>query len=255
MALDKDLLRRRFRRAVPTYDDQAGIQRITANRLLNLLDYTIKDRSGTVFEIGCSTGLLTEQLLKRHGSRVSALLLNDLVEEFRSIIKKKISGYLIPFDYLTGDIEEIVLSGSFDLIISSSTFHWIDDLPNLLSKLHCHLNSGGHLAFSLYGPDNLYEIREITGIGLSYRSIEGVQRLVSNNFNLLASEDRREKLWFKDPLEVLHHLRKTGVNALTTVPWNREKLAHFIKTYHELYGTNQGVSLTYHPLYMIAAKK
>lgn len=253
--MDKDLIRRRFRKAAATYDDQAAIQRITANRLLNLLDHTVTVNAGDVLEIGCSTGLLTEQFLKRHGRHVRNLYLNDLVEDFRPIVERKIRRYATCVHFLAGDIEEINLPGSLDLILSASTLHWLADLEGLLGNLALHLNTDGLIAFSLYGPDNLREVREITGVGLRYRTVEELRELLADKFTLLAAEDRRETMWFEDPPAVLHHLRETGANALVASGWTRSRLARFTESYRYRFGDGGNIPLTYHPVYLIGRRK
>ena len=144
------------------------------------------------------------------------------------------------------------LPGTFNLIISSSTFHWLHNLDHLLAQLAVALEPGGTLAFSLYGPDNLREIDELTGIGLKYLSLPEIETIVRRHFKLLHSSSQQEILYFTSPQEVLHHLRQTGVNAINRSPWSRTQLQHFSAEYRQRFSTDSGVSLTYQPLYFIA---
>ena len=63
--LDKRKTRQGFERAADTYDANAVLQREVGNRLLERLDF-IKLQPETLLDIGCGTGVLTEQLLKRY---------------------------------------------------------------------------------------------------------------------------------------------------------------------------------------------
>ncbi len=249
--IDKERVRQSFQRAAASYDSQAMIQHRVADHLLGLLDCYDHDKMEIhrVLEIGCCTGLLTRKLVEQC-SEILELVLNDLVESFATQAGNQAGIPAISF--LAGDIETIPLSGPFDLIISSSTFHWLHDLEGLLKKLADNLAPGSTLAFSMYGPDNLQEIRQLTGIGLDYFSLQQVQAMVSKHFTLDHSDQQREVFRFDSPLEVLTHLRRTGVNAVSIKAWTRRRLQRFTKEYYEKFSDGQAVRLTYHPLYIIA---
>jgi len=247
--VDKELVRRQFQRAAASYDNQAMIQHRVANHLLAMLAPHCKKDIHKVLEIGCCTGLLTRKLLARY-PQIMELVLNDLVEDF-AVQAGSLSEPLF-INFLAGDIETIALPGPFDLIISSSTFHWVHNLPGLLKKLAANLAPGASLAFSMYGPDNLQEIRQLTGIGLDYFSLEQVQAMVAEYFTLDQSDQQRETFHFATPMEVLNHLRLTGVNAVSRKPWTRGRLQHFNREYQTRFSDGGEVRLTYHPLYLVA---
>ncbi|CAK8712079.1 MAG: malonyl-CoA O-methyltransferase [Candidatus Electronema aureum] len=248
--IDKQLLCRQFQRAANSYEQQALIQQRTAEHLLDLL----AQHGGTtppqrVLEIGCCTGLLTRRLIERVKG-MKELVLNDIVPDFAA--RMNIAALAPSIRLLPGDIENLPLPGTFNLIISSSTFHWLHDLDHLLAQLAVALEPSGTLAFSLYGPDNLREIDELTGIGLEYLSLPEIETIVRRHFKLLHSSSQQEILYFTSPQEVLHHLRQTGVNAINRSPWSRTRLQHFSAEYRQRFSTASGVSLTYQPLYFVA---
>ena len=247
--IDKQRVQQTFQRAAASYEEQAMIQHRVADHLLSLLDRYTRKKIHRVLEIGCCTGLLTRKLSVQYDD-ILDLVLNDLVESF-AVQAGNLPG--IPaISFLAGDIETMELSGSFDLIISSSTFHWINDLEGLLQKLADHLTAGSTLAFSIYGPDNLKEIRSLTGIGLDYFSLQEVQTLVEKYFSLDQSDQHLETFHFSSPVAVLDHLRKTGVNAVSRAPWTPRRLQQFQEDYRTKFSDEQGVCLSYHPLYFVA---
>ena len=71
-------------------------------------------------------------------------------------------------------------------------------------------------------------------------------------FQLLLIKERKEQLFFADPLAVLRHLQATGVNGLTKQVWSKGRLSDFAKEYTKRFSTAEGVVLTYHPLYFVA---
>jgi hypothetical protein len=121
--------------------------------------------------------------------------------------------------------------------------------------LHAHLNPNGILAFSLYGEDNLREIRALTGMGLQYKSLEQLNEVVAEKFHIRAAEQALETLWFPDPMAVLQHLRATGVNSIDQRAWTRKRVNAFISDYKQRFSGEQGVPLTYHPLFIVARPK
>uniref|UniRef100_UPI0040578CB7 malonyl-ACP O-methyltransferase BioC n=1 Tax=Candidatus Electronema sp. TaxID=2698783 RepID=UPI0040578CB7 len=250
--VDKDLLRQQFRRAAASYEQQAVIQRRTAERLLDLLAQHCVRPPQQVLEIGCCTGLLTRSLIGRF-SGIRELILNDLVPDFAS--RLDLPAFSPAVRLLPGDIEKLPLPGGLDLVLSASTFHWLHDLDGLLVKLAACLRPGGLLAFSLYGPENLREIRALTGIGLRYRSLTEIAASLRRHFTLLHSSHETVTLRFASPQDVLRHLRQTGVNALSRSPWSRARLEQFCAEYRRRFSADDsGVALSYHPLYFVARR-
>ncbi|MDH3329053.1 MAG: methyltransferase domain-containing protein, partial [Desulfobulbaceae bacterium] len=180
MTLNKDRIKKRFARAAATYDNQAVIQLKVADRLLTLLARHAALPPKKVLEIGCCTGLLTSQLAEQY-SGLTMLYANDLVPAFQQIVANRVAGN-VNLDFLEGDIETVALPVDIDLVISSSTFHWLNDLSSLFSRLAEHMTPQGTLAFAMYSKNNLWELREITGIGLHYYGLDELKRLVSQYF-------------------------------------------------------------------------
>ncbi|MCW5213084.1 methyltransferase domain-containing protein [Desulfobulbus sp. TB] len=210
-----------------------------------------------VLEIGCCTGLLTTRLLNSTNITVSSLVLNDLIPDFAERLPKDLYQASDQLSFLPGDIEKLSLPGHFDLIISSSTFHWLDDLQQTLKKLLDALSPQGILAFSLYGPENLPEIKELTGLSLHYLSLHEIASLLKEQGLLQESSQEKEVFLFSTPWDVLQHFRQTGVNAIHRRTWTRKELRTFCQEYSKRFsmtGVNQAVRLTYHPLYFVARR-
>ncbi|MDO5675440.1 MAG: malonyl-ACP O-methyltransferase BioC [bacterium] len=255
MNADKSLISRRFAHALSTYEDEAQVQAQVGDALLRFLAETLPGvHPRNALEIGCCTGMLTEKIVARLPS-LAQLTVCDLVAAFQSCIDTRSRAWRQYVSFLAGDIEQVELPQNYDLILSSSTLHWVHDFPALSAKLARHLNAGGALAIALYGPDNFTEIRELTGSGLPYLSLEELRHILSRHFELLLAREEHHELWFADPIALLHHLRDTGVNALSPVGWTKGRLAAFTAAYRERFSGEQGIRLTYHPLYFIASSQ
>jgi malonyl-ACP O-methyltransferase BioC len=250
---DKRKIRQRFARAAATYDRQAVVQQGVAERLLQLLARHMGEPPRRVLEIGCCTGILTAGLTSQYPG-ITDLYVNDLVPQFESLVAARVPPG-VRLEFIAGDIEALPLPDSLDLVISSSTLHWLENLPGLLDRLHARMARHATLCFSIYGPGNLWELRELTGIGLDYHSLAELRQMVGQRFTVLSCEEEQITHHCPDPLALLLHLRQTGVNALATEPWSRPRLGDFIRQYERRFGDRAGVTLTYHPVYCLAHKE
>lgn len=257
--LDKQRVARSFSRGRHTYDDNAVIQRRVSAKLMEKLCGYEQVRSQRVLEIGCCTGTLTELLLAKY--RVETLYLNDLVPSFHEDVRARLvkngtrsleGTQLAP---MFGDIEAIALPDALDLVISSATFQWLTDLEGLFARIAASLNSGGFLAFSIFGPGTLREFKELTGVGLHYSGVGSILDLLDDHFYIEEQETVQEQLFFGSPREVLRHLQATGVGGVGAYTWTPGKLRKFEKAYYERHGSMSGVPLTYMSSHVIASKK
>lgn len=250
--IDKTVVACRFRKSADTYDKQAVVQKWIANRLFALiLDYT-DETPERILEIGCGTGFLTRSLKQQWEDK--QLFINDLVE---SICIKTASACRIPAAHcLPGDIETLDLPVLYDLIVSSSAFQWLTCPEQTYCRIANRLQPGKLLAFSSFGEDNFHELKSLTGNSLPYLSMHKQAELLAPYFDILYMEESRHALHFDDPLEVLQHIRQTGVNAVTVSQvWTKEKLKEFSRQYQEQFYLDGKYPLTYHPYYFIGRKK
>lgn len=229
--MDKTLIQHRFKKNLGTYQDHCVVQRQMADRLIQML----QEGGGVprrILEIGCGTGVLTEKLIKLFPQAEYVAV--DVVGECEEYIQR-ISPQI---QFLQGDIETMQLSGEFDLIISNAVFQWVEDLPLLVGRLKRLLPVEGKFIFSSFGNENFKEIRELTGLGLDYSNWSGL--------GFQSVDDEVVRLRFDSPVEVLRHLKYTGVNCVTSQHWTKSDLMRF----EENYPKDEGYFLTYHPVYV-----
>lgn len=248
--LDKNLIRQRFGRHLSTYDSAAEIQRQMAEKLLELFKISTDRRDfARILEFGCGSGILTSQIEQTFN--YSRLFLNDFVNECRVFHRNREST-----EFILGDIEEIALPETLDLILSNAVIQWVTDLPSLLKKLHKALSPGGWLALTTFGPQNLYEITALTGRGLRYLPPETLKQLLSSEFELINFQQELIKLYFDTPWAVLKHLKSTGVTATgAPAPWSRKQLEEFTVNYRRFQLPDGRYPLTYNPFMIIVKKR
>lgn len=87
------------------------------------------------------------------------------------------------------------------------------------------------------------------------RFAQAWQSWLEPHYRVLIAHEEEICLSFASPLEVLRHLKNTGVNSVTQKQWTKSNLATFCKAYSRKFSYLDGVHLTYHPLYCVAQKK
>ena len=249
--IDKALVRQRFNRGALTYGEHAVVQSRTARALTDaLVDTLAQTCFPRVFEPGCGDGTLTRLLLSRLA--VESLTVNDIAEAFRAPIDRLAAQYpQVTLQFCPGDVEHIRLPDQLDLVAANAVLQWLDDLDAFFEHVRAALNPGGILAFSTFGEHNLPEVTAITGQSLGYVSCADHRARLARDFEILASWESRETMVLPSGLDVLRHLKATGVNALAAPHWTRGDLADFEAQYQARYATASGVTLTFQPIYFI----
>lgn len=248
MSLNKTLVAQRFAKAGQSYVEHAVVQKRISEQLFEYLKKHCPKSLASVLEIGCGSGNLTD--LFQSYFQVEQLFLNDLYEDVQQHFAD-----VENINWLIGDIEQLTLPTSLDAVISSSALQWMTDLPALLKRIHIVLKSNGYFGFSTFGAENLIEIKQLTGQGLNYYSLETLQQqLEENGFEILLIQQEQKHLYFDQPKAVLQHLKATGVTATAkSHRWTKQSLQQFYLDYQQFHDEH-GFRLTYHPMYVIARR-
>ena len=237
--MNKELIKQRFARNLATYNENAKIQRLMAQKLISLIDRTDFDN---ILEIGCGTGLLTELAIQKF--KYKNYYANDFVTECKEYIENIDPNIqFIPFD-----IEKCIdnTNAKYDLIISNAAFQWIDNPADFINKLFSKLNPCGILLFSTFGKENFREVCLASGETLEYYSRKDYEIMLKKSPHCIEEEIRIEV--FKTPKDVLRHIKFTGVNAIEKKIWTKTDLRKFENTYKNLCPSL--LTLTYNPLYV-----
>ena len=256
MSMDTALIRQRFSAASASYDAEAQAQQHIATRLWALAAPHIAT-GASVLEIGAGTGLLTRRILDAQPRRltVNDLYISPQVQELVQALAAESAHESRTVQCLEGDAEHLEFGGPFDAVLSASTVQWFADIAAFFARCAGVLPMGGLLAFSSFLPGNLQEVAELTGVGLAYGSAAELQAWLAPHFDLLAMEQGDTTLHFASPRDVLLHLRHTGVTGIRSVVWGKNSYRDFVARYNARYGDEQGVRLTYRPVYVLAKSK
>ncbi|WLQ71432.1 malonyl-ACP O-methyltransferase BioC [Campylobacter jejuni] len=214
------------------YEKHAKVQDFMGLKLCEILKNLRISHFEKVFEFGCGRGELSKKL-------------QNFIT-FDEYLKNDILDFKENFSILIFDMNEIAKQDlskeKFDLIVSNATLQWLD-LKRIIPSLRDMLNQNGILLLSTFAEQNLKEIKQSTGFGLNYFSLNELEQIFKVYFNEVKITQELIKLSFDNALDVFRHLKLSGVNSLGFYPLNKG----FLKEFEEKFQNK----LTYHPVFIL----
>ncbi len=214
------------------YEKHAKVQDFMGLKLCEILKNLRISHFEKVFEFGCGRGELSKKL--QNFITFDEYLKNDILDF------KENSSILI-FD-MNEIAKQDLSKEKFDIIVSNATLQWLD-LKRIIPSLRDMLNQNGILLLSTFAEQNLKEIKQSTGFGLNYFSLNELEQIFKVYFNEVKITQELIKLSFDNALDVFRHLKLSGVNSLGFYPLNKG----FLKEFEEKFQNK----LTYHPVFIL----
>jgi malonyl-CoA O-methyltransferase len=152
--LDKTSIKKSFGNASQTYDNVAALQRKIGRDLLH--HFLPENLTGTVVDLGCGTGFLTQTLLS-HCENADLIAL-DLALPMLQLTCEKIGTTI---NYVCCDAESLALAeNSVNTLFSNVALQWCFPIDNALRELQRVLKQDGTLIFSTFGSQTLCELKK-----------------------------------------------------------------------------------------------
>lgn len=149
-------VRRAFDRAAERYEQFAVLQNEVCKRLLEKLDI-VKITPEFILDAGAGTGKAIPALFERY--KKAQLVALDLSEKMLGKSGRH-GGFFRAPHLVCADIENLPFADdTFDLVFSSLSMQWCNDLNAALLEAKRVLKPGGLFVFSTFGPDTLKELR------------------------------------------------------------------------------------------------
>ncbi|MCP5365323.1 MAG: methyltransferase domain-containing protein [Hyphomicrobiales bacterium] len=243
---DRRIVRQRRQRAASTLPEHQFLLLDVAERLADRLD-DIRRRFPLALDLGCHQGQLAGVLAGRGG--IETLVHADLSEDM---------ALRVPVPVVVADEEALPFAdGSFDLIMSLLSLHWVNDLPGALVQIRRALRPDGFFVAAMLGGKTLYELRtaladaEIAGEGgispriSPFADVRDVGNLLQRaGFALPVADVETIKVSYQDPLNLLRDLRGMGETNAALMRRKtfsrRSTLFDSLRRYRDMFATADG---------------
>jgi len=261
--VNRDKVRDSFHRQAADYDAHAVVQCRVVEKIVGVLQAQLA-APARFLDIGAGTGRLLARVtdLYPQARAVGA----DLAAGMCRIAEQNLAGKRVQI--VNADAESLPFaSGSFDLVLSTSTYQWLPSLDQAFAEARRVLAPGGLFCFALFGEKTLFELRD------SYRSAlkGGVDR--SHDFfsesEVLAALQRAgfpdaeasselEVELHPDVPGLLRSLKRIGANSTAPLSTRglseRRVMLDMMKAYRTTFGRDEGIPATYEVVYGLARK-
>ena len=208
-----------FSKYARTYDRYALIQKKTADWIMNLLNFELK-QGAHILDYGCGTGILTSLLQKQFPKAyLQACDISEamLLEAGKKIELKNIDFFLIsPDPGIKGIIRD-----PYDLIVSNAVLHWLNE-DDFLKMLAETLHSGGRIFFTAYGPDSFSELtlvleqyfkRKIRLPVSYFKDQKSWEKLLSSSFKNWNITKKKYSFEYRDIKQLFRTIKFTGTTS------------------------------------------
>lgn len=230
-----------------------------ADRLVDRLD-DIRRKFPVAADIGCNTGNIARALGRRGG--IEKLIHIDASAKMLQKAKEENSRHDLPFtsEYIQCDEESldgVLQENSLDLVVSSFSMHWVNNLPGLLTSVHKALKPDGCFLAALPGGATLQELRSAFAVADMERNggvsphvsplIQGRDcgdLLGSCGFTLPTVDTEAIVTRYPDMFTLIEHLQGMGENNAVlsrAKSVSRDVFLAAAAAYGELYADDEGL--------------
>lgn len=258
-SLLKTQVRRNFSCHAGEYERYAQVQKWVAHKLLACMPDL--PTGARVLEIGCGTGLLSRLFAQKFPQ--ARLVLSDLAHGMSCRVAQQFPGVPVA----DADATQLPFtSAAFDLVLSSSVYQWVDDLPQAFAELHRVLRPGGQVVMALFGEGTLRELRASHAAALggrsshaqSFPSREQLAAAPGAGFCVKWLESQIEQEWHADVPQLLKGLKAIGAqNASRARPAglaSRQAMEDMFNFYRRHFAVDGRIPASYEVLYLGAQR-
>lgn len=259
---DKKIIAENFSKAAKLYDHSAPVQESAAKNLVRFASPFIKNNS-KILDLGSGTSFVAKEFFKSfpktkydfYEADLSLAMLNSWVSRPKE-----------NFFTIQADIENLPFRAkSFDLIISSFSLQWLENLPKIFLQISSLLKPNGIFAFCVPTFESLFELRESSlksGCDFYFSNLPKNSDLNSAlakcGFKEKFTTTEIVKQEFKNAVEALKSLKVIGANYQNHQSKNKnfifkKKLDHFNNFCLKNFGTlNKNITVSWHNFYFVA---
>lgn len=271
VGIDRNRVGRAFHQQADEYDRHATVQKRVVECLVSLAESHVFKVPAAILDIGCGTGQLLSSLGRRYpDSRLYGL---DLAYNMARCSAERLGPGAV---LVNGDAEQLPFrDGVIDLVVSTSTLQWIDDLDSFFRQCHRIMRPDGLLCIAFFGGRTMHELQECyreaalqrdrcvdgyLGRLHRFKEISAVKQALGNSdFGDVQLFSEIEMDSYPDVPELLRSIKRIGAGSSAQeerrggLGW-RGVLNETSRLYRERYGTDGKIPVTYEVVYVVARR-
>ena len=249
---DKSKIKSNFNQANQRYNTNAVLQKIVAKNLVQFAKEDILSAK-RVIDLGCGTGFVADQIS----------IIKNISYPDESIFQLDIAYQMLQANHwsnnkINADIESLPLKDNyFDLVISSLSFQWLNDLRNSIFQSFKTIKSEGAFYFSIIADGSLRELKQSCrdcGVNFSVNDFISQKDLeeILKNLNL-AYETKLETITldYQDFYSLLKSIKAIGAGYSKNRHYiNKTRLQEIANFYLKNFNLRDKVFATWQILYV-----
>lgn len=160
------------------YQTNAVLQKIIAQKLLDLAGKSINFHNKKIIDIGSGSGFIAQHLVQ-NGINPQNITQVDINQESLNYAQKFGKVFKADFNF------PIEMGEKYDIIFSSMALHWAKDLQNALISIKNLLNANGHIFISMPIQESLnkiYDIIKTPHFQFPTKKINGMQEIMYKEY-------------------------------------------------------------------------
>ncbi|CAB3375222.1 Hypothetical predicted protein [Cloeon dipterum] len=227
--------------------------------------FDIKRQFKHVVDLGCGRGYVSQHI---SADNVAKLTMCEMSPSILKHAKGPEDG--VEVERLVIDEEGPLPFQDVDLVVSSLSLHWVNDLPGTFERVMKCLKPDGAFLGCLFGGDTLFELRCSLQLASLERSggiaphvspmahVRDVGSLLTRAGFVMQTVDTDEiKIGFPSMIELMIDLQgmaenNAAINRVAHLP--RDNILAAASIYKELYGDEKGVPATFQVIYFLGWK-
>lgn len=232
--------------------------------------FDIKKKFNKALDLGCGRGHVSKHIT---ADSVEELILTDmcssLLQQAETMEGVKVTKTVLDEEQFSWEED------SLDLVISSLSLHWVNNLPGCLRNINKSLKNDGVFLAAMFGGETLYELRSSLQLAESERDggisahvspfaeIRDVGTLLNRaNFTMLTIDTDEMVVGYPSMFELMWDLKGMAENNAVRnrkLRLNKDTLLAASTIYKELYGKTKEdgtpfVPATFQIIYLVAWK-
>lgn len=252
-----------FSRSATSYDKYSQLQRTLSMGLAAKIKMQCISPVN-ILDIGTGTGDLAIMLSQVTSAK--KIIGIDIAPGMIDYAKKKSKDDSISF--MVAGAEELPFTdGAFDVVASSSTYQWVNDLARAFAEVHRVTSNGGCFAFVTFGPKTLVELKKAYKLKADpaatylheYKDIDKIKKhLEEAGFKDIEITSKEIRQLYRNCRDLFKVLKGLGaLNAMKNHPMTlkgHKKMMALMHYYESTFVQENGVYATYEVIEAVCKK-